>query len=77
MDIADAAQKASAPYHEQARRNRLKKNEVPKPLRTDSNGEALCICCDINIAKRREVIPNAQRCADCQHDHEKRNSKRG
>lgn len=72
MDIADEAQLASASFHRQAMANRHFDLSPVPPVRQDANGNALCVSCDDDITARRNVVPNAQRCAECQTDFERR-----
>ncbi len=73
MDMADLADKASAPYKQMARR--LKFSDLPPvpPIKTNAEGTPLCVRCETDITLRRRIIANAQHCADCQHDDEKGN----
>lgn len=72
MDIADEAARRESHFNRLAMQNRYFDLPPAPPLKTDASGNPLCIECDINIAARRDAVANAQRCIDCQNDHEKR-----
>ena len=70
MDAADMADKANEPF-EKIAQSLLLGSITPEPaIHTNAAGAALCVRCDADITKRRRIIVNAQRCADCQHDVE-------
>ena len=77
MDIADEAQRRSAYFHELAMQNRAFDLPPVPPRNKAPDGTPLCVDCDLDITERRRIIGRAQRCSDCQQDHEKRNRNHG
>lgn len=77
MDIADEAQRRSAHFHELAMQNRAFDLPPAPALNTAPDGSPLCVDCDADITERRRIIASAQRCPECQQDHEKRTRNHG
>jgi|26BtaG_2_1085354.scaffolds.fasta_scaffold70981_2 RNA polymerase-binding transcription factor DksA len=73
MDVADMADKTSAPFRRMARRLQLIDLAPVPPIKTNADGAPICVRCDADITQRRRIIANAQRCADCQQDVENGN----
>lgn len=72
MDIADEAQLASARFHKMAMQNRAFDLPPAPPVKTSPEGAPLCLDCDVDITARRNIVPSAQRCTECQTDFQKR-----
>ncbi|WP_299072853.1 hypothetical protein [uncultured Paraglaciecola sp.] len=72
MDVIDDAQQRTQHFQDLAMQNRAFDLAPVAAKNTDSQGNPLCIDCDTNITRRREVLPSTQRCIECQTDHEKR-----
>ncbi|MGQ8367117.1 hypothetical protein [Glaciecola sp. 1036] len=70
MDIHDQAQARDDFFRQNALKKHNKIASQPA-IKIDTNGNALCIRCDSDISARRKIIPNAQRCIECQEDFEK------
>ncbi|GAB5378981.1 MAG: hypothetical protein Alis3KO_00840 [Aliiglaciecola sp.] len=75
MDIMDEAQRRTEHFHNLAMANRQFDLAPLPPGKTDKQGRALCVDCDVDITKRREIVPSAQRCIECQTDMEKLESR--
>jgi RNA polymerase-binding transcription factor DksA len=71
MDAADMAQLNIERTQSLNQKKYFDLAPVP-PAKHDCWGKAVCVDCDVNIVARRRVVPNAQRCVECQSDHEKR-----
>jgi len=72
MDVVDEAQQRTAFFNNLAMQHRAFDLAPVPASKTDLLGNPLCIECDVNIKRRREVQPNTQRCTDCQTNYEKR-----
>jgi RNA polymerase-binding transcription factor DksA len=72
MDVGDEAQARTEHFNRLAMQNRAFDLPPVAAKNTAEDGTPLCIECDAEIHKRREVLPSAQRCVDCQSDYEKR-----
>lgn len=75
MDIIDEAQGRTEHFTRLAMQNRAFDLAPVPPQKTNAQGQPLCIGCDIDITLRRRIVPNAQRCIDCQQDHENQTRK--
>ena len=72
MDVIDEAQRRNEHFQSLAMQNRLFDLPPLPPRNVSKSGDPLGVDCDANITKRRAVIASAQRCIDCQTDHERR-----
>jgi RNA polymerase-binding transcription factor DksA len=72
MDIIDEAQGRNEHFLQLAMQNRQFDLAPCPPAKTADDGHPLCVGCDADISQRRQVLPNTQRCTDCQTDFEKR-----
>lgn len=72
MDIGDEAQMRAAQFNRMAMENKSFDLGPVAAIKHDSKGNALCVRCEVSITKRREVMPSAQRCIECQEDFDKR-----
>jgi RNA polymerase-binding transcription factor DksA len=70
MDIIDEAQARTDHFNRLTMANRTFDLAPAPPLKTNEQGLAICISCDADITQRRSILPNAQRCIDCQQEHE-------
>jgi RNA polymerase-binding transcription factor DksA len=70
MDIIDEAQGRTEYFTRLAMQNRAFDLAPLPPQKTNAQGQPLCIGCDIDITLRRRIVPNAQRCIDCQQEQE-------
>jgi RNA polymerase-binding transcription factor DksA len=67
MDVADYAQQA------QERQETLARQRIEnRPPQAVELSDPECIDCGVDITARRQIVPHALRCVDCQNDHDKR-----